>query len=140
VLVSQKAAAGMVVGTHGTTYGGNPLAMAVGEAVFDVLNEPEFLAGVRQVANYLGQQLHALKDTHQDLVLDVRGKGLLRGIKLAANPKAVQGFARDRKLLVGVAGDNVVRLAPPLIITEEHVREAVCGLDAALGDARRAAG
>ncbi len=140
VLVSQRAAAGMVVGTHGTTYGGNPLAMAVGEAVFDVLNEPEFLDGVRRVANYLGQQLHSLKDAHPDLVLDVRGKGLLRGLKLAANPKPVQGFARDRKLLVGVAGDNVLRLAPPLIITEEHVREAVSGLDAALGDARRAAG
>ena len=131
-LATKEAAKGMVVGVHGTTFGGNPLAMAVGNACYDELSKPEFLDRVNLMANHLGQALEGLKDRHPDLVVDVRGKGLLRGVKLTINPKDIQGKLRDRKVLVGVAGDNVLRLAPPLIIDEAQIREAVDAIDAVL--------
>lgn len=133
LLATRHAASGMVRGTHGTTFGGNPLAMAVGAACFDILNAPEFLARVQDISNHFGQALEGLKDRHPGLVQDVRGKGLLRGLKLSIDPKPVQNAARDNKLLVGVAGDNVLRMAPPLVIEPGHVAEAVARLDAALG-------
>jgi acetylornithine/N-succinyldiaminopimelate aminotransferase len=131
-LATKEAAKGMVKGVHGTTFGGNPLAMAVGNACFDELSKPEFLQRVNVIANHLGQALESLKDRHPDLVVDVRGKGLLRGLKLKIDPKEVQAKLRDRKVLVGVAGDNVLRLAPPLIIDEAQVRHAVDAIDAVL--------
>ncbi len=131
-LATKEAAKGMVVGVHGTTFGGNPLAMAVGNACYDELSKPALLDHVNLMANHLGQALEGLKDRHPDLVVDVRGKGLLRGIKLTINPKDIQGKLRDRKVLVGVAGDNVLRLAPPLIIDETQIREAVDAIDAVL--------
>ncbi|MBI1251292.1 MAG: acetylornithine/succinylornithine family transaminase [Alphaproteobacteria bacterium] len=133
-LASAEAAKGMTRGVHGSTFGGNPLAMAVGNAVFDIINAPEFLSRVRDMSNHLGQSLEGLRDRHPDLVVDVRGKGMLRGVKLTIDPKTVQASARARKLLVGVAGDNVLRIAPPLIIDETHVSHAVDVLDAALND------
>ena len=138
-LATREAAAGMIVGTHGTTFGGNPLAMAVGNAAFDLLTEPNFLAHANDMANHLGQQLEGLKDRHAGYVLEVRGKGLLRGLKLAAPPKPVQAAARNRKLLIGVAGENCVRLAPPLVLEPAHVSEAIAILDAALAEAKAAA-
>jgi acetylornithine/N-succinyldiaminopimelate aminotransferase len=127
----------MVVGTHGTTYGGNPLAMAVGNTVFDIISDEAFLEGVRQVSGTLTQGLKSLADSHADLIEpEERGKGLLRGLRFKANPKAVQTHAREHGLLVGVAGENVLRLAPPLIITEADVREAVGILDRAITAAR----
>jgi acetylornithine/N-succinyldiaminopimelate aminotransferase len=126
----------MVVGTHGSTYGGNPLAMAVGEAAFDELSKPEFLERVRAMSNHLGQSLEGLKDRHPGLVLELRGKGLLRGLKLATPPKPIQAAARARRLLVGVAGDNVLRLAPPLIVDESHIAQAIDTLDAAFSAVR----
>ena len=138
-LATREAAKGMVVGTHGTTFGGNPLAMAVGNAAFDLLTEPKFLAHANDMANHLGQQLEGLKDRHAGFVLDVRGKGLLRGLQLAVNPKPVQAAARDRKLLIGVAGENCVRLAPPLVLERAHVSEAIAILDASLSEAKAAA-
>ena len=131
-LATKEAAKGMVVGVHGTTFGGNPLAMAVGNACYDELSKPALLEHVNLMANHLGQALEGLKDRHPDLVVDVRGKGLLRGIKLTINPKDIQGKLRDRKVLVGVAGDNVLRLAPPLIIDETQISEAVDAIDAVL--------
>jgi acetylornithine/N-succinyldiaminopimelate aminotransferase len=131
-LATKEAAKGMVRGVHGTTFGGNPLAMAVGNACFDEISKPEFLERVNVVANHLGQALESLKDRHPELVVDVRGKGLLRGLKLAIDPKLVQANLRERKVLVGVAGDNVLRLAPPLIIDEAEIRHAVDAIDAVL--------
>ncbi|MBN8605924.1 MAG: aspartate aminotransferase family protein [Caulobacterales bacterium] len=131
-MATKEAAKGMVVGVHGTTFGGNPLAMAVGNACYDELSKPEFLERVNVVANHLTQALESLKDRHPDLVVDIRGKGLLRGVKLTLNPKDIQGKLRARKVLVGVAGDNVLRLAPPLIITEEEIRQVVDAIDAVL--------
>jgi acetylornithine/N-succinyldiaminopimelate aminotransferase len=138
-LATHEAASGMTRATHGSTFGGNPLAMAVGNAAYDMISEPGFLEHVNDMANHLGQALEGLKDRHPGYVLEMRGKGLLRGIRLAADPKPVQAIARNRKLLVGVAGDNCVRLAPPLIVERAHISEAVAILDAALSDAKTAA-
>jgi acetylornithine/N-succinyldiaminopimelate aminotransferase len=135
-LATREAAKGMTRGSHGTTYGGNPLAMAVGNTVWDIIADDKFLQHVRDMSNQLGQALEGLKDRHPGLVLETRGKGLLRGLKLSIDPKIVQTAARSRKLLLGVAGDNVVRLAPPLILQPEHISQATEILDAALTSAR----
>jgi len=131
-LATREAAMGMVRGVHGTTFGGNPLAMAVGNACYDELSKPEFLEHVNAIANHLGQSLEGLKDRHPNLVVEVRGKGLLRGLKLNVDPKLIQAKLRDHKVLVGVAGDNVLRLAPPLIIDEAQVSQAIDAIDAVL--------
>ncbi len=131
-MATREAAKGMVRGVHGTTYGGNPLAMAVGNAVFDEISKPEFLEHVQKVSNQLGQSLEGLRDRHPDLVLDVRGKGLLRGIKLAIDNKNVQTQLRARHVLTGVAGENVLRIAPPLIIDEAQISQLVDAIDSVL--------
>jgi len=91
---------------------------------------------VVEVSNFLRQQLHGLMDRHADKIVEVRGKGLLVGIKLkdGFDPKKLAGLARNRNLLVGAAGDNVSRMAPPLIITKDDASEAVAILDEALGE------
>ena len=134
-LATEAAAKGMVVGTHGSTYGGGPLAMAVGNVVLDELTSDGFLDGVNDVSNFMRQQLHGLMDRHPDKVVEVRGKGLLIGLKLkdGYNPKKLVGLARDRNLLIGAAGDNVSRMAPPLIITRDDASEAIAILEDALG-------
>ncbi len=131
-LATKEAAKGMVRGVHGTTFGGNPLAMAVGNACYDELSKPEFLERVNKMANHLGQALEGLKDRHPELVAETRGKGLLRGLKLKIDPKPIQAKLRERRVLVGVAGDNVLRLAPPLIIDEAQVSQAIDAIDAVL--------
>jgi len=132
-LATKEAAKGMVKGVHGTTFGGNPLAMAVGNATYDEISKPAFLEHVNTVANHLTQALESLKDRHPELVVAITGKGLLRGVKLKIDPKTIQGKLRDqRKVLVGVAGDNVLRLAPPLVISQDEVRQAVDAIDAVL--------
>lgn len=135
-LATNRAAAGMVRGVHGSTFGGNPLAMAVGHAVFDTIAQPDFLQHVTDMGNHLGQALEGLKDRYPDLVRDVRGKGLLRGMALTVDPLTVRAKVFERGMLCGTAGGNVLRLAPPLIITTEHVAEAIAILDAALADIR----
>ncbi len=124
-IATKAAAAGMVPGTHGSTYGGNPLAMAVGNAVFDEISKPEFLQHVVKVSNFLKQQFESLKDEFPDVVDELRGKGLLCGMKLKKPALDVRKMALEHGLLGGSAGDNTLRLAPALIITEDHVREAV---------------
>ena len=116
-LATAEAAKGMTVGSHGSTYGGNPLAMAVGLAAFEELTKPEMLAHVREVAGYFGQQLAGLKDRYPDVIAEIRGKGLLIGLKLIPNNREFMGLARDEKLLIAGGGDNCVRLLPPLMIT-----------------------
>lgn len=133
-LTTDAAGAHMVVGTHGSTFGGNPLAMAVGNVVFDELTAPGFMDHVVDVSNFLHQQLHGLADTHSAKVEEVRGKGLLVGLKLKTGylNKTLAARARDHHLLIGAAGDNVARMAPPLIIEETHARQAIEALDKAL--------
>lgn len=133
-LATEEAASGMVRGVHGSTFGGNPLAMAVGHAVFDEINQPEFLEHVRDTANHLHQALEGLKDRYPDLILDVRGKGLLCGINLTIDPMKLRQACFDRGMLVGTAGKSVLRMAPPLIATTANVSEAISILDAALAD------
>lgn len=134
-LATERAASGMVVGVHGSTFGGNPLAMAVGNAVFDEISTPEFLQHVNDMSNHLGQALEGLKDRHPTLVKDVRGKGLLRGIGLTQDPLPLRKQCFEKGLLVGNAGGNVLRLAPPLIVEERHISEAVAIIDDVLGEA-----
>jgi len=124
-IATEKAASGMVPGTHGSTYGGNPLAMAVGNAVWDEISKPEFLDQIVRVSNFLKQQFESLKDEFPDVVSELRGKGLLCGMQLKKPAMEIRKLMLEHKLLGGSAGDNVLRLAPSLIITEEHVREAV---------------
>ncbi len=132
-LMTEAVGAPMQPGSHGSTYGGNPLAMAVGNVVWDIISDEAFLESVRRVAGTLTQGLKSIADSHSDKVMGVTGKGLLCGLQMKEAPKPLQGELRDRKLLVGVAGNNVLRLAPPLIITDADVREAVSTIDAALG-------
>jgi len=138
-LATAEAAKGMTVGTHGSTYGGNPLAMAVGLAAVEEIVKPETLAHVREVAGYLGQQLAGLKDRFPDIVADIRGKGLLIGIKLIPNNREFMALARDEKLLIAGGGENCVRLLPPLVLTLDEAREAVEKLEKACEVARRKA-
>lgn len=132
-LATEEAASGMTLGTHGTTFGGNPLAMAVGNAVLDVILAPGFLDHVAQTALRLRQSLAQLKDHHPDVIEDIRGEGLMLGLKLKTPNTDFVAEAREAGLLVVAAGDNVVRLLPPLIIGETEVAEAVARLDKAAG-------
>ena len=133
-LATEKAAAGMVVGTHGSTYGGNPLAMAAGQAVLDVVATPEFLDHVRQTGERLRSALEQMIPNHDHLFEGVRGLGLMLGIKLKSDSRAFVTYLRTRGLLTVAAADNVVRVLPPLNIDESHIREFVEALSAAAAD------
>ena len=125
-LATAEAAKGMTVGAHGSTFGGNPLAMAVGGAAFAEISKPETLAHVNEIAGYLKQQLHGLKERFPDVIVDVRGKGLLLGVKLVPNNREFMGWARDENhLLIAGGGDNCCRILPPLNLTLDEAREAI---------------
>ncbi|MBS0269428.1 MAG: aspartate aminotransferase family protein [Proteobacteria bacterium] len=134
VLATTEAAKGMTPGTHGSTFGGNPLAMAVASTVLDVIAEPGFLEAVQMKTLHLKQGLEGLKDQHPDLVEEVRGAGLLMGLKLKSGvtPPQVVKAANEEKLLIVGAGDNSVRVLPPLIVTEEEIGEGIRALSRAL--------
>jgi acetylornithine/N-succinyldiaminopimelate aminotransferase len=133
-LATEKAARGMVIGTHGSTYGGNPLAMAAGQAVFDIVANDEFLAEVRTKGERLRSALEQMIPNHDHLFDSVRGLGLMLGIKMKSDSRAFVNYLRTRGLLTVAAGDNVMRVLPPLIIEEEHIREFVDALSAAAAD------
>lgn len=141
VLASEKAASGMKPGLHGSTFGGNPLAMAAANAVLDVLLEPGFLEGVDDVARYLWHKLVPLETKYSGVVEQVRGAGMLLGLKLAMpNGDMMTRLRDDHQVLSVVAADNVLRLLPPLNIEKSHVDEAVEAIEAAVaGMARHAA-
>ncbi|MBA1155943.1 acetylornithine transaminase [Microvirga mediterraneensis] len=130
-LATAEAGKGLTLGTHGTTFGGNPLAMAVGNAVLDVILEPGFLEGVQRKGLLLKQRLAELKDRHPSVIAEVRGQGLMMGLRTVVPNTDFVNAARDQKLIVIGAGDNVVRLLPPLIITEADLGQAIDRLDAA---------
>ena len=130
-LATAEAAKGMTPGTHGSTYGGNPLGMAVGNAVLDMVLAPDFLPQVRAMANYLTQQLGELLAGHPDVFEEVRGQGLMLGLKLRVPNTEFVAAARKQGLLVVGAGDNVIRILPPLIVEETQIREAMTMLSAA---------
>jgi acetylornithine/N-succinyldiaminopimelate aminotransferase len=135
-LATVEAAKGMTVGSHGSTYGGNPLAMAVGLAAFDELCRPETLANVREIGGYFTQALKGLQDRYPDIIAEIRGKGLLVGIRLIPNNRAFMALARDERLLIAGGGDNCVRLLPSLLLTHEEAREAIEKLERACEAAR----
>jgi acetylornithine/N-succinyldiaminopimelate aminotransferase len=124
-LATNEASKGMTVGTHGSTFGGNPLAMAAGNAVLDVVLAPGFLDHVRKIALLLKQRLAEIKDRHASVIAEVRGEGLLLGLRMVPPAGAMVDELRNEKMITVAAGDNVVRLLPPLIIGEKEVAEAV---------------
>ncbi len=138
-LATENAASGIVAGTHGSTFGGNPLATAVGNAVIDVVTAPGFLDNVLQQSLALKQRLAQLKDEHPTIIEDIRGEGLMMGIKCKVPNTTLQAAALDQKLLVIGAGDNVVRLLPPLVISRADVDEAVDKLGKACAQIGKAA-
>jgi acetylornithine/N-succinyldiaminopimelate aminotransferase len=135
-----EAGKGMTAGTHGTTYGGNPLAMAVGNAVLDEVLKQGFLDHVDKISNQMRQGLAAIKDRHPSIIEDVRGEGLLLGVKAKVPNTDLVAALRDQKMLTVGAGDNVVRLLPPLIISEEEARDGLARLEKACAalEAKRA--
>ena len=132
-LATAEAARGMTPGTHGTTFGGNPLAMAVGQAALDVILAPGFLDDVRRKGLIFKQRLAAVVDAHPDLVDEVRGEGLLVGVRCKVSVAEVVAAARDHDLLAVGAGENVIRLLPPLIVGDAEFDEGARRFDEALG-------
>lgn len=133
-LATEKAAAGMVIGTHGSTFGGNPFAMAAGQAVLDVVANEEFLADVRQKGERLRSALEQMIPNHDHLFDSVRGVGLMLGVKLKSDSRAFVNYLRTKGLLTVAAGENVMRVLPPLTIEESHIREFVETLSAAAAE------
>ncbi len=131
-LATREAASGMTPGSHGSTFGGNPLAMAVGNAVLDVMLEEGFMENVAKLGLYLLQKLAALKDNNSDLVTDIRGQGLLIGIELGEPPAPLIDCLRDEHVLSVPASHNVLRLLPPLNTTRAEIDEAISALEGAL--------
>ncbi|MCJ7874926.1 aspartate aminotransferase family protein [Phaeobacter sp. J2-8] len=131
VLATEQAANGMVAGTHGSTYGGNPLACAVGGVVMDHVTDPDFLDGVNRKASLLRQKLEALVASHPGVFSGVRGQGLMLGLKcvVPAGDVVAAGYASE--VITVPAADNVVRLLPPLNITEDDIAQAISRLDSA---------
>jgi len=115
----------MTPGTHGSTFGGNPLAVATANAVLDVLLEPGFLNRVRRTSLLLKQKLAAIRDHYPSVIAEVRGEGLLLGLRAVPPCGELVDELRAEKMITAAAGDNVVRLLPPLIVSEEEVAEAV---------------
>ena len=139
VLATEDAASGMVAGTHGSTYGGNPLGCAVGAKVMEIVSEPAFLDQVNAKAGLLRQKLEGLIAAHPDTFESVRGTGLMLGLKCKRAPTDLVAAAYDQHLLTVPAADNVLRLLPALNISEADLAEAVTRLDAAASQLEKAA-
>lgn len=134
-LATEQAAKGMIAGTHGSTYGGNPLAVTVGSTVWGIISQPEFLAHVNAMGERLRGALEQLIPNHDALFDSVRGKGLMLGLKLKSDSRAFVAHLRDKHGLLTVsAGDNVVRILPPLVINEAHIAECIEKLSAGARD------
>lgn len=138
VLATEDAASGMTAGTHGSTYGGNPLGCAVGNAVIDIIGTPEFLAEVNRKAGLIRQKLEGLVANHPDIFESVRGSGLMLGLKCKATNSDVVSAGYAHEVITVPAADNVIRLLPPLNITDEEIAEAISRLDQAAGSLKTA--
>jgi acetylornithine/N-succinyldiaminopimelate aminotransferase len=128
-LATERAAKGMTLGTHGSTYGGNPLAVAVGNAVLDVMTEVGFLEAVVAKGAYLRRALEKIVSDHPAIFTGLRGRGLMQGLVCVPSNSKVVSVLRDEKFLSVEAGENVLRLLPPLVVTEAHIDEAVKIID-----------
>ncbi|MBS4048331.1 MAG: aspartate aminotransferase family protein [Alphaproteobacteria bacterium] len=131
VLATKEASKGMTPGTHGTTFGGNILAMTAGNAVLDVMLEPGFFDGVQKRSSYFMQQLVMLKDRYPEVIEDVRGQGFLMAVKTKIPNTDFQAAVRDEHMLGVLAGDNTLRLIPPLTVPEKDIAEGIRRLEAA---------
>ena len=130
-LATREAAKGMTLGAHGSTFGGNPLAASIGNAVLDVVLAPGFMERVGRLGIAMRQRLAQLQDRHPSIIEEVRGEGLMFGLKMRVPNGDFVAAARDAKLLTIAAGENVVRLLPPLIVDENEIAEAVERLESA---------
>jgi len=138
-LATHEAAKGMTPGTHGSTFGFNPLAMSVANATLDVMLAPGFFDHVKKVGLLFKQRLAEIKDRYPALIAEVRGEGLLVGLRVLVPVGEVVDALRAEKMLTVAAGDNVVRLLPPLIVTEQELAEGLARLDRACAKLNRAA-
>lgn len=136
-LATDEAAAGMVLGSHGSTFGGNPLAMAAGNALLDVVLDKAFLENVERSGLLLKQMLAEITDSNRDIIEEVRGEGLMIGIKCRTRNTDMVEALRQEKLLTVSAGDNAVRLLPPLIVKDDDIRDACDRISAACAAIRR---
>jgi acetylornithine/N-succinyldiaminopimelate aminotransferase len=144
-LATADAASGMTPGSHGSTFGGNPLAVAAANAVLDVMLKPGFFEHVQKMSLLLKQKLASVVDRHPGVVAEVRGEGLLIGVKAVVPSGDLVTALREQNLLTVGAGENVVRFLPPLIVTESEIEESVTRLERACeklsgGQLKRAAG
>ena len=130
-LATREAAQGMTAGTHGSTFGGNPLAMSAADATLDVMLAPGFFDHVKRIALLFKQRLAEIKDRYPGVIAEVRGEGLLIGLKAVVPAGDLVDALRAEHMLTVAAGDNVVRLLPPLIISEQEIAEGVARLDRA---------
>jgi acetylornithine/N-succinyldiaminopimelate aminotransferase len=137
-LAKREAAKGMTVGTHGSTFGGNPLAMSAANAVLDVMLEPGFLERVQRTGLFFKQRLAEIKDRYPAIISEVRGEGLLVGVRAVVPAGELVDALRAERMIVVAAGDNVVRLLPPLIISEAEIAEGVDRLGRACARVARA--
>jgi acetylornithine/N-succinyldiaminopimelate aminotransferase len=137
-LTTAEAGKGMTAGTHGSTFGGNPLAMAAANATLDVMLEEGFLDRVKRIGLLFKQRLAEIKDRYPGVIAEVRGEGLLLGLRCVVPNGQLVDALRDEHLLAVGAGDNVVRLVPPLIVGEAEVTEAMGMLDRACARLARA--
>jgi len=124
-LVTKKASVGMTVGTHGSTFGGNPLAMAVGNAVLDIIYSKNFLKNVEKKGKYFDHELNKIKDKYPKVIKEVRGRGLIKGIKMIVENLEFMKKLMDQKMLTVKAEENVVRLFPPLTVDNKELDEAI---------------
>jgi len=138
VLATDEAAKGMTAGTHGSTFGGNPLAMSAVNATLDVMLAPGFFEHVQRIGLLFKQRLAEIKDRYPALIAEVRGEGLLVGLRMLVPAGELVEATRAENMLTVGAGDNVVRLLPPLIVSEQEMAEGVARLDRALARVSRA--
>ena len=124
-LVNKKAGSGMKPGSHGSTFGGNPLAMSVGNAVLDIILQKGFLSNVIALGEYFEGELLKIKEKFPNIIEDIRGKGLLKGVKLKVDNLKFMNLLFENKLLVVKASENVIRLLPPLIVNKSEIDEAI---------------
>jgi acetylornithine/N-succinyldiaminopimelate aminotransferase len=137
-LATHEAAKGMTAGTHGSTFGGNPLAMSAANATLDIMLAPGFFEGVQRTALVLKQRLAEIKDRYPSLIAEVRGEGLLIGLRALVPAGELVDAIRAEKMITVSSGDNVVRLLPPLIVGEPEIAEGIARLDRACATLSRA--
>ena len=128
-LVTKKVSIGMTPGTHGSTFGGNPLAMAVGNAVLDVIFKKGFLENVKEKGKYFDQGLNKIKNQYPKIIEEVRGAGLMKGLKVLVDNTEFIKKLMNHRMLALKAEENVIRLFPPLIVQNEELDEAISKID-----------